>query len=153
MDTATAPADNMTSLAASTGRRAHATLPTPPSLRGAVLPAAAKGEPLVVMTTLKGCPFCEIVRDHHLGPMVAAGQVYAIQVDILDRRTSIQDFDGRTTTPSELALRWNARFAPTVLFFDRNGKEVAERLQGVAVADFYGDYLEQRLSEARRKLR
>ena len=38
--------------------------------------AAAKGLPLVVMTTLKGCPFCEIVRDHHLGPMMAAGQVW-----------------------------------------------------------------------------
>ena len=115
--------------------------------------AAAKGLPLVVMTTLKGCPFCEIVRDHHLGPMMAAGQVHAVQIDILDRRTTIQDFDGQTTTPSELALRWDARFAPTVLFFGRDGKELAERLQGVAVADFYGEYLEQRLAEARRKIR
>jgi len=48
---------------------------------------------------------------------------------------------------------WKARFTPTVLFFGPDGRELAERLVGVAVPDFYGDYLSARLSEARRKLK
>jgi hypothetical protein len=40
-----------------------------------------------------------------------------------------------------------------VLFFGPQGQELAERLVGVAVPDFYGEYLEARLTEARAKLK
>lgn len=128
-------------------------LPSPASLRGAALAAAAKGEPLVVMTSLTGCPFCDIVRQHHLLPMLREGQVHAVQLDTRDRTTSVQGFGGELSTPAALTDNWKARFAPTVLFFDANGRELAERLVGVAVPDFYGEYLEARLAQARARLR
>ena len=127
-------------------------LPSPASLRGAAQAAAARGEPLVVMTTLSGCPYCDLVRNHHLLPLRKEGKVQAVQLDIRDRRGHLQDFKGQTTTPAEVARAWKARFAPTVLFFGPDGQELAERLQGVAVPDFYGEYLDARLAEARRKL-
>ena len=129
------------------------TLPTVRSLRAAAQSAAERREPLVVMTTLRGCVYCDVVREHHLGPMLRDGQVAAIQVDIQDRTGILQDFDGSTSSPAELVRRWKARFAPTVLFFGPNGQELAERLVGVAVPDFYGEYLMARLDEARQRLR
>ncbi|MFT5933632.1 MAG: thioredoxin-related protein [Hydrogenophaga sp.] len=131
----------------------HTALPSPPSLRAAARAAAAKGEPLVLMTTLAGCPYCDLVRNHYLLPMRRAGQVQAVQLDIRDRRSNLQDFAGNTTTPAEQVAVWKARFAPTVLFFGPMGQELAERLVGVAVPDFYGEYLEARLTEARAKLK
>lgn len=131
----------------------HPSLPSPTSLRAAARAAAAKGEPLVLMTTVAGCPFCDLVRNHHLLPMRRAGQVQAVQLDIRDRRSNLQDFAGNTTTPAEQATAWKARFAPTLLFFGPQGQELAERLVGVAVPDFYGEYLEARLTEARAKLK
>jgi hypothetical protein len=133
---------------------AHAAqaLPSPASLRGAAQAAAARGEPLVVMTTLSGCPYCDLVRNHHLLPMRREGKVQAVQIDIRDRSSNLQGFRGENTTPAEQARLWNARFAPTVLFLGPDGQELAERLVGVAVADFYGDYLDARLKEARSKL-
>lgn len=128
-------------------------LPTPASLRGAAQTAVARGEPLVVMTTLTGCPYCDLVRNHHLLPMLKQGRVYAIQIDIRDRRTALQDFNGTLTTPADQARAWSARFAPTVLFLGLQGQELAERLVGVAVPDFYGDYLDERLQQARARLR
>ncbi len=128
-------------------------LPSPASLRGAALAAAARGEPLVVMTTLPGCPYCDLVRNHHLLPMRKAGQVHAVQLNIRDRSSNLQGFHGDTTTPAEQAKAWKARFAPTVLFFGPDGQELTERLVGVAVPDFYGEYLDVRLTEARRKLK
>ena len=130
---------------------AHA-LPSPVSLRGAATAAAARGEPLVVMTTLSGCPYCDLVRNHYLLPMRRAGEVQAVQLDIRDRSSNLQGFKGENSTPAEQTRLWRARFAPTVLFFGPDGQELAERLEGVAVPDFYGEYLEARLSEARRKL-
>jgi hypothetical protein len=127
-------------------------LPSPASLRGAAIAAAARGEPLVVMTTLPGCPYCDLVRNHYLLPMRRAGLVQAVQLDIRDRSSNLQGFNGENTTPAEQTRLWRARFAPTVLFLGPDGQELAERLEGVAVPDFYGEYLEARLTEARRKL-
>jgi len=131
----------------------HTALPSPASLRAAAQVAAAKGEPLVLMTTLAGCPYCDLVRNHHLLPMRRAGQLQAVQLDIRDRRSNLQDFAGNNTTPADQVAAWKARFAPTVLFFGPTGQELAERLVGVAVPDFYGEYLEARLTEARAKLK
>ena len=91
-------------------------LPTPTSLRGSALAAVARGEPLVVMTTLAGCPYCDLVRNHHLLPMLRQGQLHAVQLDVRDRTSNLQGFDGSMTTPAEQAKAWKARFAPTVLF-------------------------------------
>lgn len=130
-----------------------AALPSPTSLRAAAQAAAAQGEPLVVMTTLSGCPYCDLVRNHYLLPMRREGRVHAVQIDIRDRRSNLQGFAGENTTPAEQARLWKARFAPTVLFFGPDGRELTERLVGVAVPDFYGDYLESRLNEARSRLK
>lgn len=132
---------------------ASVALPSPASLRAAAQAAAARGEPLVVMTTLTGCPYCDLVRNHYLLPMQREGKVQAVQLDIRDRRSNLQGFSGENTTPAEQARLWKARFAPTVLFLGPDGQELAERLVGVAVPDFYGDYLEARLGEARNKLK
>lgn len=42
-----------------------------------------------------------------------------------------------------------ASLAPTVLLLGPSGRELAERLVGAGVPDFYGAYLEQRLATAR----
>ncbi len=133
--------------------RPPALLPVPASLQAEARAAAARGEPLVVMVTLAGCAFCDVVRGHYLGPMRQRGEVVAVQVDMLDRRTPLQDLHGRATTGYELARAWRVRVAPTVLFLDAQGRELAERLEGMGVADFYGPYLEQRLTQARAQLR
>ena len=126
-------------------------LPTPTSLRGSALAAVARGEPLVVMTTLAGCPYCDLVRNHHLLPMLRQGQLHAVQLDVRDRTSNLQGFDGSMTTPAEQAKAWKARFAPTVLFLGAGGREVAERLEGGS-PDFYSGYLDQRLEQARRAI-
>ena len=132
---------------------ANLALPVPASLRGAVQAAAARGEPLVVMTSLTGCPYCAMVRNHYLLPMRREGLVHAVQLDVQDRTGNLQGFDGQMTTPAEQARAWKARFTPTVLFFGPDGRELAERLVGIAVPDFYGEYLEARLADSRRKLK
>ena len=114
--------------------------------------AARAGQPLVVMTSLPSCPYCDLVRDHHLGPMSAAGDLVAVQLNITDGVARIDDFDGVARTAKAISKRWDARFAPTVLFFDAQGSEVAERIVGVAVPDFFGAYLEQRLDTAKASL-
>jgi|JI10StandDraft_1071094.scaffolds.fasta_scaffold163781_3 thioredoxin-related protein len=125
-------------------------LPVPASLITAADDAARQREPLVVLMSLPGCPYCELVRRNYLLPMRATG-LHAWQLDVTDRQTRIVSFDGRSATGGELAAQWKAKFTPTVLFFNPKGQEVAERLVG-ATPDFFGGYLDQALDTARSRL-
>ncbi|MEY2993563.1 MAG: hypothetical protein RL357_498 [Pseudomonadota bacterium] len=127
-------------------------LEQPQSLKAAALRAQDKGLPLVVMTTLRGCPYCDLVRENYLYPMNASGQLVAVQIDILDAGNEVEFFDGRKLWPREISRVWKNRVAPTVYFFNAQGREVAERLEGVAVPDFFGSYLEARVADGRKAI-
>lgn len=131
---------------------AHATataLPVPTSLPQAARRAQAKGEPLVLLISLPGCVYCELVRRSYLLPAQRDGNLQAWQLNITDRQTQLMGFDNLPTTAAAQAKAWKATFTPTVLFLGGQGQELAERLVGIAVPDFYGAYLEQRLATAR----
>jgi hypothetical protein len=125
-----------------------ATLPMPASLPDALAAALKKGNPLVVMVSLVGCPFCVIARDNYLAPMQGQAGLSIVQLDMRNRQP-VQDFSGMTQTQDELIRRWGVKVAPTVLFFGRGGVEVAERMVGGYIPDFYGAYLDERVRTAR----
>lgn len=126
-------------------------LPVATALAEHLNAALGKGGPLVVMVSLPGCPFCKVVRESHLAPMHREQGLAVVQLD-LQNRDSVRDFKGSTVTQAQQIQVWSVRIAPTVLFFGRNGVEVAQRLVGAYLPDFYGAYLDQRLETARKAL-
>lgn len=127
-------------------------LPVPDSLPDVAAAAARQGEPLVLLISLRGCPYCELVRRNYLLPARADG-LPAWQINMQDKQRPLVGFDGQPSNAAEQIARWKVRLAPTLLFLDAQGLPLAERLVGVASVDFYGAYLEQRLSTARQALK
>jgi hypothetical protein len=129
---------------------ADTALPVPASLPAAAGIAALKKEPMVLLVSLPGCPFCELVRRNYLLPAQRDGSMHAWQINISDRTTPLIGFDGKVTTAAAQVAAWKAGFTPTVLFLGPAGQDLAERLVGLASVDFYGAYLDERLAQARR---
>jgi hypothetical protein len=127
-------------------------LPVPESLPAVAKVAAAKKEPLVLLVSLPGCPYCEVVRRNYLLPARNEAGLHAWQLNITDRSMPLVGFDGKATTAAAQIAAWKAGFTPTVLFLDSLGQEIAERLVGLASVDFYGAYLDERLASARKVL-
>jgi hypothetical protein len=125
-----------------------AALPVPVSLPDALAAALKNGSPLVVMVSLAGCPFCVIARDHYLAPLQGQSGLSIVQLDMRSRQL-VQDFSGASQTHDQLIRGWGVKVAPTVLFLGRGGAEVAERMVGGYIPDFYGAYLDDRLRTAR----
>ena len=125
-------------------------LPTATDLPQALAQALAQGQPLVVMVSLDNCPYCRQVRQSHLGPLWRGGQV-VVQIDMQHKETLI-DWDGQTRSHGDWVKNRRISVAPTVLFFGPNGREVAQRLEGASLPDFYGAYLDQRLEQSRQLL-
>lgn len=130
---------------------AHAQLPAAVSLPDEVAAALRRGQPLVVMASLDGCPHCRAAREQHLLPLLAQG-LPIVQVDWRSDR-ALRDFSGAPTTHDQMIRRWGVSVAPTLLFFGPGGREVAERMAGAYLPDFYGAYLEARLEAGRRAIR
>lgn len=129
-----------------------ATLPTTDSLQAELAKAIAKKAPLMVMVSLDGCPFCKVARENYLGPLREQQGLLVFQVDMRSKR-AIKNFSGLTLTQDELIRSWGVKVAPTVLFFGRGGLEIAERLTGGYIPDFYGAYLDERLQLANAAMR
>jgi thioredoxin-related protein len=124
------------------------TLPSTESLQASLALALQVKQPLVVMVSLHGCPFCKVVRENYLHPLLASG-LHVVQVDMRDNR-ALLDFDGAALTHDAWVRKQGIKLAPTVLFFGAQGREVAIRLKGAYLPDFYGAYLDEQLAVARR---
>jgi thioredoxin-related protein len=127
-----------------------------------MIAALADRKPIVIMFSTPGCPFCHALRTEHLEQVAAQQQslgIHYLELDLSDRRP-FEAAAGAIIPPlfrglangRELARRLGVRVAPTVVFIGSDG-EVAERLVGYGMRDFYAGYLDQRLAEARAKLR
>jgi thioredoxin-related protein len=112
--------------------------------------ANARGEGLIVLVSLPGCPHCERVRRDELLPRQAAGQ-QSFQLNI-GSNEPLTDGAGKATTHAALARQLKVKIAPTVLLLAANGELLAEPLVGAGIADFYGAYLDERIAAARAKL-
>ena len=111
--------------------------------------------PIVVLFSLPGCPYCEIVRRSHLAPILTdpkqSRRVIVRQVDI-DADEAVVGFSGERTTHARIARAHDVRSAPVVAFWDGEGRPIAEPLRGMLLPDFYSAYLESAVQAARTRL-
>jgi thioredoxin-related protein len=132
------------------------TLPLANDLRADGRAAASRRVPLVVLFSLAGCPYCDVVRRSYLAPMLRderqASRVLVRQVD-LGASEPLVDFAGKRTTHGEFARARGVRVAPVVSFWDESGRTIAASLEGMLLPDFYGAYLDGALETAEKALR
>ncbi len=129
-----------------------ALLPWPDNLAVLAAQAQSRGEPLVLMASLPGCPWCELLRRNYLGPMRKEG-VAAFEFMITERRLQLVDFQAQRVTPFALSEQLKIKITPTLLFFNAQGQEIAARIEGVASADFIGTIVNERLTSARDRIK
>ena len=122
-------------------------LPTSSDLRASLEQALARNEPLIVLATLQGCPFCKVARENYLVSELKAGRAVT-QIHFLSR-DPVRDWQGNEVTHGQLVKQLQIEAAPTLLFYGRNAVEVAPRLVGGSTSDFYGAYLDERVAQAR----
>ena len=135
---------------ARTVQAAETSLPVTNSLPDSLQQALQRKQPLVVMVSLQGCPFCKVVRENYLMPLQREG-LPVVQLNMRSAQ-AITDIDGSAHTQEGLIRKWGIQLAPTVLFLGPQGKEVAPRLKGAYLADFYGAYLDEQLTLARQAI-
>lgn len=118
--------------------------------------ARESGVPILVMFSQRGCPYCRVVEEDFLGPMLSSGRYddkVVIRRVMTDGFRRLTDFDGEPVEPDAFAGRYGAGLTPTVVFLDSHGRELADRVVGLTTPDFYGGKLDSGIEESLARLR
>lgn len=117
--------------------------------------ARAAGVPVLLLFSLADCHYCERVRRDFLGPMQrgrSQGPPAILRQVDLGSTMPLKDFLGAATTHDAFARSHGITLAPTIKFFDGQGREAAEPLVGLLTPDLYGAYLEHALEKAHARM-
>lgn len=111
------------------------------------------GELTVLLFSQDGCVYCAVARTNYLRPLAESRtpDLMVAEVELGSSRT-LTDWRGERRTHAEFARAHKVRFAPTVMFLDLQGRELAPAIVGLS-HDFFGAYLEARIATARTALR
>lgn len=85
-----------------------------------------KGKPVAIFFEQKDCPNCDTLHRKVLPDKLTReiiGRFHVIQLDMWSK-TAVTDFDGKSTTARQLAKDLDVKFAPSIVLFDDQGKEV-----------------------------
>ena len=138
------------------GPEPAAGLPLCSSFAADGLIAQQRKVPILVFYTRPPCPWCMQARLEQLLPLAndpaAAGRVLIREV-VLDSRTPLVDFDGRSITHGDFAKAHRINMVPTLDFLDERGNRLVEPIVGVRVADYYGAVIDRAIDESLAKLR
>jgi hypothetical protein len=117
--------------------------------------ATQRGKAIVMLFSLPGCRYCEVVRRNYLAPLARqAGSAdrYLVRELEMASKARLAGFHGERTSASALAQHYGVRVAPTVVLLDGAGNLLAPPLVGGDVSGMYGAYLDSALAEAAAKL-
>jgi len=112
-------------------------------------------QPLVVMFSSDGCPYCQTVAGYlealaHDPAYRGRAQVRLVETG--DSSQELVDFDGQHLSHARFASSQGVGFVPVVRFFGPGGERLAPDLVGLGVEDFYLPYLLEKVDRARSKL-
>ena len=89
---------------ARTVNAAETSLPVTTSLADSLQQALQRKQPLVVMVSLQGCPFCKVVRENYLMPLHREG-LPVVQLNMRSAQ-AITDIDGSAQSQDGLIRKW-----------------------------------------------
>jgi len=110
---------------------------------------------LVIEVSSEECGYCRRLEEEFLKPMQRNSdyddKVLIRSVSLSDFENLV-DFEGRSVSTADFALKYDVFVTPTLLFLDANGVELTEKLVGFWSADYFGGYIDNSIDEAREKL-
>lgn len=114
--------------------------------------AKAQNEFLLVLVALSHCPYCDLLKEEILEPLLLSGEdegkFTLVQIHI-DEGEFIKDISGEEIAASDWASMHSAYVVPTLLFLSPEGKMLTPKLTGVNTVELFNFYLNESIQKAR----
>ncbi|MBD3756166.1 MAG: thioredoxin fold domain-containing protein [Gammaproteobacteria bacterium] len=136
--------------------RAGEILPLAVDLQKAGAVAEKHQVPVVIFFTATWCNYCKKLEQNILHPLLETTDMESYaefsQVVMDQAHWMMKDFDGRPVEMKDYAQTKSVVVAPTTLFFNSKGEQIAEPILGLTLEEHYPGHLEKRINQALEKL-
>ncbi len=114
--------------------------------------AQSRQLPILIMFGTDECPFCELLKEDFLIPMIISGD-YTDKIILREAHigyggAQIIDFSGKKITIGEFSARYGVTLYPTTIFIDSKGQVLTEKIIGITTPSLFGGTLDDRIDEA-----
>lgn len=127
-------------------------LPLAVNLQKSGKTAQERNVPVVIFATATWCGYCKKLEENILEPLLQTTNIenYAeFSQLIMDKsHWMMKDFSGKDIEMRQLPDRLGVMVAPTTLFFDGNGKQIAPPILGLTLEEHYPSNLERGINQA-----
>ena len=118
--------------------------------------AKEKQVPLLLFFSMEHCPFCTIVEEDFLKPILRNAE-YDNKVIIrkvkIDDSDFVNDFNGESREAGEFSDDYNVSMVPTVVLVDANGKMINPSIIGIRNTHYYSAELDDAIDASIHKIR
>ena len=118
--------------------------------------AQQKKLPILIMFGTEGCPFCQLLKEDFLIPMIISGD-YINKVILREEYVAADiyliDFAGKKVSSSEFARRYGVSMYPTTVLVDHTGEPLVGKIIGVTTPSLFGGTLDDAIDKALLRLR
>ncbi len=118
--------------------------------------AKEKNLPLLILFSIEHCPFCQLVKEDFLKPMLISGN-YKDKVIIRELHADMTStFFGRLgeqQSALKYARKMGISLYPTMVFIDEKGCQLSENIKGVNTPSMFGGRIDMAIDEANEKLK
>ncbi len=107
--------------------------------------------PIFLYVSSQGCPYCKRLERDIIAPMIKSGsydEKILMRKILWEESTPIINFKGEEISPGDFLLNYNIMATPSILFLDKDGNEIAKRLNGYRSADLFWYYLDSSVDKA-----
>ena len=116
----------------------------------------SKNLPILIMFSTEGCPYCELLKEDFLLPMIISGD-YTDKILLRELHVSdtdqIIDFKGHKIDSYDFARKYVVKLFPTTIFIDSKGLELTPKIVGVTTPSLFGGRLDSAIDKAVELLR
>ena len=112
--------------------------------------------PILIMFGTESCPFCHLLKDDFLIPMIISGdytdKVILRQVYV-EEGADIISFSGTKISTEKFAQKYAVRLFPTTVLVNHKGQQLVKKIVGVTTPSLFGGTLDNAIDEALAVLR
>ena len=136
--------------------QARGVLPLTVDLSKNAVEAKERKIPIVIFATATWCGYCKKLEQNIINPLLETTEIekYAeFSQLVLDKSGwNVILFDGTRIEMSKLGDQLGVMVAPTTIFLDHEGNQIAEPILGLTLEEFYPSNLERQINIALEKL-
>ena len=126
-------------------------LPIVHDMRDTAQLAKSRQLPVLIMFGSDECPFCYLLREDFLVPMIISGdyvdKVILREIHVSYSETMI-DLSGEKITTREFASRYDVKLFPTTVLMDEHAKPLVNNIIGITTPSLFGGTLDDTIDEA-----